>query len=326
MGKRDLSILICTANRPASLRETLDGLVRCDRNGIGVEVLVVDNAGSAATRSVVESFRERIPIRYLTESKPGKGHALNRALAESPWGDIIAVLDDDMSPEPNWIQGVLAISARWPQCDFFTGRSYVIWPDQPIPDWALAPEIRGWAFSVLDYRGERDRSIEPGQWPSGNHFWFRPKLLRSGRRFEPVWATEPRFIMEAVEAGARGIIGPDAVAGHRIQPELLDEQVLRDRAIRVGRSFAAVRLPCRWKVKQGILLNRHPFLFRGCCILQLGHWGIHWILSRLIPGGNRRFILEITALERLATFLELLRLATPIRHHWKQVDRKRAMI
>ncbi len=162
---RDLSIIICTANRPDSLRETLDGLAQCDRNGVDVEVLVVDNAGDAATRSVVESFREYIPIRYLTESKPGKGHALNRALAESPRGGMIAVLDDDMSPDPNWIQGVLSIGARWPQCDFFTGRSYVIWPNASIPEWAKASQITKWAFSVWDFRGDQDREIKPGFGP-----------------------------------------------------------------------------------------------------------------------------------------------------------------
>src|SRR5207248_3523805 len=79
----DISVIICTRNRAASLEITLECLASANRQGISAEVIVVDNAGEDHTRGVVESFTRRIPVRYLYEPALGvfgKSHALNRAL------------------------------------------------------------------------------------------------------------------------------------------------------------------------------------------------------------------------------------------------------
>ena len=47
-----------------------------------IEVLVVDNNCTDMTANVVEAFRERLPIRRVTENRQGLAHARNRAVAE----------------------------------------------------------------------------------------------------------------------------------------------------------------------------------------------------------------------------------------------------
>ena len=117
-GMEDMTVLIATRNRAASLTETLEGLAAADASGIEVGIRVVDNGTDGATRSVVEAFQPRLPVRYLYEPVAGKGAALNRALDEGRLGDLVAVVDDDMSLPRDWFKGVMAIARRWPQCSF----------------------------------------------------------------------------------------------------------------------------------------------------------------------------------------------------------------
>ena len=127
----DISVIICTRNRAASLHKTLTCLADADRTGLDFEIVVVNNGGTDDTAEVVRSFEDIFKIRLLFEPKQGvfgKSHALNRALDEGQLGNTVVVLDDDMSPHRDWFQGVKTLCDRWPDKDLFTGRSYVIWP------------------------------------------------------------------------------------------------------------------------------------------------------------------------------------------------------
>ena len=84
--------------------------------------------------------------------------------------------------------------------------------------------------------------MTPSNLFSGNHFWFRAAAVDGGERFAPIWLTEPAFLLDQIEAGRRGLRVPDAVAGHRVQPELLDAEVVRRRARILGSELAEVRL------------------------------------------------------------------------------------
>src|ERR1051325_113414 len=108
-----MTVIIPTRNRAGSLRVALECLANANRDGIQAEIIVVDNGGQDGAKDVIASLSHKIPIRYLSEPTVGvygKSHALNRALDAGGLGDIIAVLDDDMSPNPNWFQAVMAIS------------------------------------------------------------------------------------------------------------------------------------------------------------------------------------------------------------------------
>lgn len=118
----DLSVVICTRNRAQSLCQLLDCLANDDRVGIRFEVVVVDNGDSDSTRAAVQSYDGALNLRYYVESRPGKCHAMNRALEEGALGEIVAFLDDDLSLEPGWLRGVKSGCERWPEHDIFSGR------------------------------------------------------------------------------------------------------------------------------------------------------------------------------------------------------------
>lgn len=312
----DLTVIIPTRDRAESLREALACLAETDRRGLEARFVVVDNGSRDETSRVVDGFRGELPVSYLFEPRAGKGHALNRALKEAPLGPLVAVLDDDMSPDPGWVQGVTSISERWPEHDFFTGRCYVIWPRAELPGWARDSSIRGWAFSVAEEDLQEDAPIRTGRWALGGHFWFRRRALALVPEFEPIWLTEPWFMLQLQEAGRMGVMGPDAVTGHRIQEELLNLEVIRPRAVRLGREVARISARCRQTTRPGRLLHRHPLWFRAICVAALLRWGLGYAAASTRRSGSERVVRRLVASERLATFSEHLRIAGQVRREW----------
>ena len=318
----DISVILCSRDRADSLAATLECLASADRVGIRAELIVVDNGSQDNTEEVVRSFEARIAVRYLYEpclGEYGKSHALNRALDAGGLGEIVVVLDDDMSPDKAWFQGVMAICRRWPEKDLFSGHTYPIWQDQQVPEWAKNPDLQSWIFSACGVGA--DSLLEEGRWFSGNHFWFRSRVLSGGRRFKDTWLTEPEFQLELTEHGHGGVCGPDAIAGHRIQPALLEREVAIDRARRTGSQYACMRIqPYRKNVKQARLLAQHPILGRAFCLLSYLRWQFSYAIAPLYPSDGSRFANRLIALERTCFYREILRTVNQIADYsvWKR--------
>lgn len=308
----DITVIIPTQNRAESLRITLECLASANRDGIRAEIIVVDNAGSDHTKDVVESFRDRVAIRYFYEPTLGtfgKSHALNRALDAGGLGRIIAVLDDDMSPDRKWFQAVSSISTRWPDVDIFTGITYPIWPDQCMTPWADRPGSKRLIFSNENF-GSSDVQLRNGQWCCGGHFWFRSRILSTGKRFRDIWLTEPDFQLDLAELGYRSVASPEAQSGHRVQPELFNRKVAVERARKTGTELAWLRLcPYKEHVKQARLLRRHRCLGRIFCLLNHLRWRVLYLASYFYSSDAIRFENKLIAMEKMSTYLELFRAA-----------------
>lgn len=302
----EISVVICTRNRAASLRETLRLLQRTDQTGIEAEVVVVDNAGDDDTRETVESCS--IPrVRYLLEEKLGKGAALNRALQDGQLGDVVVVLDDDMSPSEDWLQGVWRSVRNNPDYDIFGGRVYPIYPVETLPDWAQTGYVRCWAFSVVD-KGESDLPMACTEWPSGNNFWFRRRVLDSGIRFRNIWTTEPDFVLRLVEQGHKAMWSGSGMAGHRVQQHLFDIPNLRMRAAMLGRNLAHLRLENGHTQPEGRLRRSHPFFWafrNGAALLS---YAAVYALSYVSLGRDHRIGHQLNAIIGVSKAWEAFRI------------------
>ncbi|MBV9821651.1 MAG: glycosyltransferase family 2 protein, partial [Actinobacteria bacterium] len=65
------SVIVPTYNRAELLRRTLDSLLRQDLPPAQFEVLVVDDGSADHTAEVVESFRDRLDVRYFFQPDEG---------------------------------------------------------------------------------------------------------------------------------------------------------------------------------------------------------------------------------------------------------------
>ena len=264
---------------------------------------------------IIDSFRERLPIRSLKYEKAGKSYCLNRILDLGGLGRIVAEIDDDMSLDPDWIDAVLASCDRRPDVDVFGGHVYVVWPPGPVPVWATrcCSEVIGWAFSA--HGKERtvprlDRPIRRDRWPCGNHFWVRSRLLTPASRFADLWETAPGLIFDFVEKGAKAVVCTEIVAGHRVHAKLLDESFILARAEMIGWTFANIFLrPHRPSFKMSGALSRHPVAMRVYFSAMLVWFRGLCLLTSIASSKGMWFERKLHATQRVALYREMLRIA-----------------
>jgi len=95
------SIVICTRKRPEDLAACL-AAIEAERQA-GREIIVVDNGPDAETEAVVRAVAG---VRYVVEPKRGVNNARNTGLRTAT-GDVVVYVDDDVRPEPGWVDAFL---------------------------------------------------------------------------------------------------------------------------------------------------------------------------------------------------------------------------
>lgn len=309
---RDITVLFPTLDRAGGVARTLEDMARCDRAGLDVGVIVVDNGSRDGTREVVESFADRIPVQLLDEPEPGKNRALNRGLDEGELGEIVLFTDDDVTPAADWFQVVAASAARWPDTDVFGGSIEVVWPTDDVPGWARDPYVQEFGFAVHAPRADEGPYAAP-LLPFGPNFWVRRRALEGGPRFAEqigphptnrILGDETMFLRELRDAGHSPVFVPGSRVGHRIQASLLDPASICRRAITLGRGVPYSRgLPRRE------LLARSPHLWRLVRRASLARFSLQLLLTRLVPDVDARTLRAVHLNRNLGYERECLSLA-----------------
>lgn len=103
-----VSVILCTANRADSLRQTIQALGRVAvPRDLSVELVVVNNASSDATPDVIASAcLQNMVVRGVIEEQRGVSRARNRGIVESS-ASVLVFVDDDVRPEPEWLTGMV---------------------------------------------------------------------------------------------------------------------------------------------------------------------------------------------------------------------------
>lgn len=128
----DLSILICTYDRPASLEATLRScLSQNNALGLSIEIVVVDNHPSGSARAVLEALARdaRWPLRYVTELTRNMSTLRNRGFAEAK-GRLAALIDDDEVAAPDWLDQLVS-ALRTANADMAVGPRLAVFAAEP---------------------------------------------------------------------------------------------------------------------------------------------------------------------------------------------------
>jgi len=254
----DLSIVVCTYNRSESLKDTLRALFGQKVSGaLKIEILIVDNNSNDATRAVVESAMSRSPwpLRYLFEAQQGRSFAMNRAIRESS-GSFIAFTDDDVLPEPTWIQS-LWNSAQDFKADCVGGKVEPLWEQAP-PTWLQNEKERQFALlALLDRGNEFQVAGKPdGSFLVGANMAFKKEIFNElgffrtdvGRRGKQLLSGEDSdMIRRFIEKGKRVVYAPTAVVKHKVPVERMQLSYLRNWKFNSGRSIVRIS-----KLRSGI--------------------------------------------------------------------------
>ncbi len=212
------SVVVPTYNRPDLLRNCLEALLKQDFRPADYEIIVVDNAGSAATRSLVEAFAgnnvgtdaTRMPLQkvgvrpaiyYLAEAdRPGPAAARNAGW-HFAHGEFIAFTDDDCLPEPAWLkEGVKQLLEGY---DAITGRMIV--PASPVPS---------------DYEKNVSR-LATAEFLTANCFFRCSALLATGgfdERFTSAWREDSDLHFSLLALSLKLGQAPAATVVHPVRP------------------------------------------------------------------------------------------------------------
>ena len=170
-----ITVILCTYNRSRLLQVALESVAASIlADGIGWEVLVVDNNSKDQTRQVIEEFSVRYPgrFRYLFEARPGKSYALNAGIAAST-GDVLAFMDDDVTVAADWLQNLTA-PLETGRVVGTGGRVLPLWGGEP-PAWTTR---ESWAICgplVSFDRGEQGAVLEES--PVGTNMAFKKRAF-----------------------------------------------------------------------------------------------------------------------------------------------------
>jgi glycosyltransferase involved in cell wall biosynthesis len=144
----DLTVCICTHDRPRYLRDCLDGLARQTAGRDAFALLVVDSASSCAAE--VAALAALHGARLIRLEQPGVSLARN-AGAWASRTRFIAYIDDDAVPATDWVEAILrsiAMPGRTPA--LIGGRILPKW-EVPLPAWW--PESLRGILSIIEHEG-----------------------------------------------------------------------------------------------------------------------------------------------------------------------------
>jgi glycosyltransferase involved in cell wall biosynthesis len=130
----DISIVVCTYNRAAMLREALASLYDLATDGLfNYEIVVIDNASTDETPQAIASaaLSSQVPLRGVREPIKGIVAARNRGIRESQ-GHWVAFFDDDQLADPRWL-AELWRGASQQQCRVVGGAVHLTFPDGTPP-------------------------------------------------------------------------------------------------------------------------------------------------------------------------------------------------
>ncbi len=303
------TIAICTWNRSASLRTTLENL----RNlsippGIDWEVLIVNNNCTDDTDEVVERFVGLLPIRLLHEAQQGLSKARNCAVAGAR-GDYILWTDDDTIVDRDWLAAYVDAVRAWPEAALFAGPIKLKLEGTP-PDWLAEGLNHESIASCYAHRNASDVPIRlssehEASIPYGPNFCIRAREQRRflyrtelGKRGNTNVRSEETDVARSVlESGAEGWWVPAAIVHHVIPQDFLTRSYLRSCFVGAGRSLV------RCDVRPGHrAVLRAPELFAAAMYSEL-----RYRLQHLLRKPARLWLEHFKmASIRWGTLLELL--------------------
>lgn len=254
----EASIIICTYNRAAYLKDALLSLVTAPGGEPkAVEIVVVDNNCTDATQEVINTIAATspIPIRTVKELRQGLSYARNLG-AKTAQGRFVAYMDDDQIADSSYVATLLR-HCRSTSAACFGGKIRFL-------DYEQAP---AWLRLQTRYIGQLDCGDEPIRISKdtrklkGGNFVIRRDVLEFIGGFDPnlgakgssFFAGEEDAVQnELLRRGYSIFYYPDLVQWNRYTADQRNKSYWRRRIFQHGRSKYRLQ-PELWTGRRTIL-------------------------------------------------------------------------
>lgn len=175
----EITVCICTHDRPAYVRACLEGLARQTAPRERFEILLVDSASSGTVPARLADLAATFGARLIRLDQPGVSAARNAGAAAAT-APVIAYIDDDAIPNADWVEAILAARRDIrPTPVLLGGRILPCW-EAPLPGWWPA-SLRG-VLSIIEHPGRgfyRDPALPQGLEPYAANLTLEVAPLRA---------------------------------------------------------------------------------------------------------------------------------------------------
>lgn len=172
----DLTVIICTRDRAASLSRTLSSLAAAEPPGSRWELLVVDNGSRDATAEVIAGFADRLPIRRVWQPTPGLSNARNAGVGASS-GRHILWTDDDVVVHREWLSAYMSAFSAHPAAALFGGPTRPVF-EEPVQTWFRDEALRLESLLAIRDFGAAEAALTPDRIPYGLNYAVRGDVQR----------------------------------------------------------------------------------------------------------------------------------------------------
>lgn len=165
IGFMDLTVCICTHDRPGYVRDCLNGLRRQTVTRDRFTILIVDSASPQPVAAELDALAMQNDARLIRLDQPGVSLARNAGA----WGartQYIAYIDDDAIPATDWVESILNAIARPGRPPALIGGRILPKWEAPLPEW-WPRSLRG-VLSIIEHEGQGEyrtaavpRGLEP---------------------------------------------------------------------------------------------------------------------------------------------------------------------
>ena len=210
-----ITIIIPTFNRPDLLRATLASTTTQTLPAGEFDILVVDNAGTEATKTLADEFDEKsaISVRYVFEPQTGLHYGRHRGARETD-AEILVYVDDDIEAPPGWLEKLIAP---------FADTSVAMVGGKVLPKWqSAAPDffdekLKG-SLSLLDFGDKPLDMPRSSGGPFGCNMAIRKSVLIESGGFHPDGMADKKRIWYRGD-GETGLFHKLVESGHTVRYE-----------------------------------------------------------------------------------------------------------
>jgi glycosyltransferase involved in cell wall biosynthesis len=224
----DITVVICTRDRPAGLRAALRSLQR--QTDPDFAVLVVDN-GSDPPVAVVDELG--LPAcEYIQEPRPGLARARNRALGVVRT-ELVAWMDDDEVADPEWVRALKEGFSHQTEpaavCGMMLPAELEVEAQVRFEQYGGFNKGRGTVPEILRMGSSIVSPLYPlPAFGPGGNMAFRTETLRSVGGFDPclgagtrsLTGEETRALSLSLMAGQTVLHWPSAITWHTHRREM----------------------------------------------------------------------------------------------------------
>jgi glycosyltransferase involved in cell wall biosynthesis len=283
----EVSVVICTRDRPELLRRVLASLEEQTIERSRFEVIVVDNGGGG----IEELARTAGADIVVREHEPGLSRARNAGWRVAA-SELVAYLDDDAIAEKDWLEQALRVyDERNRAVAAMGGPALPLW-DTPPPAWFPEDVENRWF-------GDTERVLALGESLSGLNVFFARALLhklggfdvRLGMRGDSIGVGEEADLfarMWAEDPHALAVYSPAIAIRHLVAPYKISVRYQLRRAVAYGESVIiqkqippAYRRHMAWEYLRDVFRLTRRALWRARPPLK------RWALEELEPAAVR---------------------------------------